>query len=161
MQNSTQSEAVKALMVPRILWGAMSFSILMYGFVLTILNTKSEVPEETFIETLGQTPNREIAIMAIGLLVLSRILPGFLWPKARAQFGVPKTWVQAIQIFYVPYIVGLALVEGTALLGFVISFLSHQSKIYYLFGGIAFLNMIIRFPTERHVAEASGMPLDR
>ncbi len=157
-------------MTPRILWAALLFSQFLYLVLLAMLGVveRPEVPAEPMLLFI-------VTPVAIAAALASYLVPRFL---ERGPFGEatletqpiegavssaahrtelgPRGFVDreaalalAVQRGLMPFIVGCALNESVAVLGFLLGFLGHPWLVVLPFFLAAWLMMLTRIPTER------------
>ncbi len=162
----------KALLTMRVLWLAIAMSIAMFLVVLALI-----APPRS--SQVNPVMAMALAGVAVLLAVMSRVLPRTLhWaavssvelpviteadPDAFGSFyreAAPTRNVipdreaahqAAVRCFQPAYIIGLALSEAIAMLGFVLGFLGFAPWIWLPFFAVAFVLVAIRFPTERKI----------
>lgn len=141
----------RILRTMRLLWGIMSLTPLIFGFVLWNVIRQLSLSDLSNSD-LSQTP-RDILFQGSGViflvvafvcLVASRVLPSLLFPS-------PEGVVLPVRTRMIRFIIGMCLLEAVASVGFVLGFLNYNLQVYLVFGLVAFLNMVIRFPRDEKV----------
>jgi magnesium-transporting ATPase (P-type) len=159
--NDSKEKRNSELLVLRILWGAIVGSILLFGFAAYVLsvgrsanpedNTFARTPVVTnFAQALQTTEFQIFFVASILLVYLSRFFPKMIF-KAKLKAKPAMNASETIVAYFAPMMVGLAMLEGIAVMGFVYSFLYYFFPVYLLFGFIALSNALIRFPTENGI----------
>jgi hypothetical protein len=174
-----------SLLTPRILWLALLMSQGIYLGILQmpgIVQPPTQPPDPTMLIALAGA--------ALTTAVMSFLLPRILRRGAArgsnietvetpgtaqsASYRAPLATARGFQDRDAalreglkqgmsPFIVGLALTESIALFGFVLGFLGHPLFSYLPFFAVAWLLMLVRFPTENTflgpLADAHGVTL--
>ena len=156
----TKEEKFKILFTPRILWGALCATNFIYAFVLLRIQQPGSESPPAVMQVLLSSPGRELALAAVCTLIVSRILPSFLMKTLLKQKGPAKDLRDCLNYFFLPFIIGMAMLESVSIFGFVIATLSHQVFVYYIFAVICLMNQLIRFPREERLLAAGGIARD-
>lgn len=159
------------LRTPRILWGALLFSTVLYLVVLFMVHPPHQELQPLYPPLFG--------LLSLGIAVVSFVLPAQGYkqtvlrqkpeiaeeadqqgsdiipyrdaPKRRV-FASPTDARRMARIAYqTPFILGMALSEAIALFGFVLGFLGHPLPYFIPFFVFAWVLMLVRFPTEKAV----------
>lgn len=152
------------MVTPRILWGALLASTVIYLVVLETLEPPAE-PDRFMLIGLG--------IAAVFSATLSIFLPAYLHrqavaateleveevpdPDAQAmfrdqiptvrRFADPDAVVgRAMALFFTPFILGMALAESVVIYGFVLGFLGFDFTTIIPFWVAGWALMLVRFP---------------
>lgn len=159
------------LRTPRILWGAMLASVGMYAGLI-VSGALESGPVKQSHDGGGPLPLPILFGLPVALAVASFVVPRVLHRQAiaRAQFEIeerpmnvaptnyrsasgryrqftPAVYAAALPLFFVPFILSLALSESIALLG-VVGAATGVPQLYCLpLFGVSALLIAIRFPT--------------
>lgn len=165
------------LLTPRILWGALLASTVLFLVVLLLQPHAPSQPMPILPPALG--------VMALGLAVFSFVLPmqqqratlqrakvevtdapdpnasGIIpyrdAPKRRVFADPAAAETAAFVAYQTPLILGCALSEAIATFGFVLGFLGHPPAVFLPFFVLSWILIAVRFPT---LARVRG-PLER
>jgi len=162
----------KALLTVRVLWLAISMSIAVFLVVLALAAPPGPSQAAPVMAPV-------LVGVAVLLAVMSVVLPRTLHWAAVSSVELPviteadpegfgsfyreaaptrniiadreAAHQAAVKCFQPAYIIGLALSEAIALLGFVLGFLGFAPWIWLPFFAVGFVLVAIRFPTERKI----------
>lgn len=157
MNQKVQQNNPDALRISQIFWGAYCFSTFLFGILLIIkIPTKMQIQEPILLTLTAKPLFIGFSIFALAALVLSRIIPAYLLRSHSAQ-KPPRNSLEAIRLFYVPFVIGMALLEVVVLVGFLISLISHNLQVYLVFALVTLVNQLIRFPREKAILNTFGL----
>lgn len=142
------------LKTPRLTWLGMTNSVVIYVVIVFMLAKDWEGPNEDldlnlFLLVFGAVS----VLLALGSLLIKR----FLYFGPHEGKGLEPS--RAAELYYIPFIVSLALAEAIGIFGFVLSFLSQQTWPVFPFAAVALVIMLSHFPRESHltrVTDTSG-----
>lgn len=159
------SRYANRMITPRILWGALLFSTLVYLVILQVIELPEAETDPTMLTVL--------AVAGLSSAIISVVWPAFLQrqlaaaskleveevpdPDAQAmfrdqiptlrRFADPDAVVsKGAAIFFTPFILGMALAESVAIYGFVLGFLGFDLVTIIPFWVTAWALMLVRFP---------------
>lgn len=163
-----------SLLKLRIVWGAFCLIIFFHGYLLMNilgLGLAGSEPLPELVGGLTRPPGVIFSGVAVLLLYLSRIVPGFLFrshlkktggeqknektkneetkkeeTKNEENQGKPQSREYILASYWISYLVGLLMLEGIGFIGFLWAAVSNDLRVFMLFGLISLLNMLIRFP---------------
>lgn len=156
------------MQVPRIMWGAMFASTVMFLVVLLVVKPQ-QTPDNALLLGLGAVAlitaalsfaiprNLHIQALARTKLEISEEpdesgmpMPGN--PRTRRVFANPKqAATRAIMLWQTPFILSLALSESVSIYGFVLGFVGFPLPVVLPFFVVSWLLFAVRFPTESKV----------
>ncbi len=151
-QNTPSNQILRA----KIIWGALLFSQVIYGF-LAFTTAQGYTPSEG--ETL--TPFHQnilfkpLAFFALVTFVLSFVIPKFIFKTTNPQSKNENTNF-SITPYFTPCILLLALLESVALCGFVISFMTHDFQAYPSFAVFSVIGFLASFPNQENLLKIAG-----
>ena len=125
-----------SLFVPRVLWVALFTSTLIYLVVLELVEVQSSASWETLVYPL--------AFIAVTTGGASLLLPRFM--HKQSQSGDSASQKQSR--YLTTLILALALAESVATFGLVLGFLGAPATVVVPFFAVAWILMVIRFPTQ-------------
>jgi len=133
-----------SLFVPRILWAALFASTLIYLLVLEVVEVQTGGSWQMLVYPL--------AFIAVTTGGASLIAPRMMFrrPRSAASTGPDDGG------YVTTLIVALALAESVAIFGLVLGFLGAPPTIVVPFFAVAWILMIIRFPTKERVDRQSA-----
>ena len=136
----------KQLTVPRILWAALLGSTLIYVAVLE-LAAKSGEPHWEFLMLPLSTGavTTAAASLAVPRIMVRRHRSG----RDRDDSSLPE----AAGAYLIALIVALALAESVAIFGLVLGLLGAPPKVVMPFFAVAWVLMLIRFPSQEKLDE--------
>jgi hypothetical protein len=160
------------LQTPRILWGALFASTVIFFVIMLVVHPETSGPPEPIMAPA-------LGFVALTTAVMSFIIPRMNYRQATANVkldtveesvdtgsdvlpyrGGAKRRVftdakaarkKALMIFQTPFILSLALSESIALYGFVLGFLGFHFLIALPFFIVSWVLIALRFPTEQKV----------
>jgi len=133
-----------SLFVPRILWAALFASTLLYVLVLEVVEVQTGSSWQMLVYPLAF-----IAVTTGGAsLIAPRMM--FTRPSNDASTGPDNGG------YLTSLIVALALAESVAIFGLVLGFLGAPPMVVVPFFAVAWILMIIRFPTKERVDRQSA-----
>lgn len=127
-------------MVPRILWAALFASTLIYLLVLEVVELQTGSSWETLLYPL--------AFAAVTTAGASLLAPRMMLRRRPARDSSTATRDGG---YLVTLIVALALAESVAIFGLVLGFLGGPPTVVVPFFAVAWILMIIRFPTRERI----------
>jgi F0F1-type ATP synthase membrane subunit c/vacuolar-type H+-ATPase subunit K len=128
-----------SLFVPRILWAALFASTLIYLVVLEVVELQADGSWEMLVYPLAF-----IAVTTAGASLMA--------PRMMLRRTASDTSTRTPDGGYLTsLIVGLALAESVAIFGLVLGFLGAPAIVVVPFFAVAWVLMIIRFPTRERV----------
>jgi hypothetical protein len=159
------------LRVPRILWSSLVVSTLILLYVTTRRPQPAGPPQAILLPVF--------ALVAVSVIGVSFVLPARIYARHAAAVRVAITEAPdtggsdvipyrearrrrvfanpasarrtATMIFQTSFILGMALSENVALLGFALAWLGHSIAVYAPFFVVSWVLMALRFPTEKAV----------
>jgi len=159
------SRYANRMITPRILWGALLFSTLVYLVILQVIELPEAEPDPVMLPVLG--------VAGLGSAIISIFLPAHLH---RQQAAVSKLEVEEVPdptaqgmfrdqiptlrrfadpdavvakgaaIFFTPFILGMAMAESVAIYGFFLGFIGFDLVTIIPFWVAAWALMLVRFP---------------
>ena len=162
----------QALMLMRIVWGALLFSQFMYLYIgTTVLNPPSApvldgalnpeltaAVQPTLMEGLQNPQGTTMALVALVALVMSFTFPKRL-PVNRTNAKGLSPQGRLVQTKFLQFVVGCALNEMVAFVGLAAGFIVLKNSEYgsaLIYVSIA--AMLLRFPTAESMRDASAGP---
>jgi F0F1-type ATP synthase membrane subunit c/vacuolar-type H+-ATPase subunit K len=133
-----------SLFVPRILWAALFASTLIYLLVLEVVEVQTGGSWQMLVYPL--------AFIAVTTGGASLIAPRMMLRRPRSDASTGP----ADGGYVTTLIVALALAESVAIFGLVLGFLGAPPTIVVPFFAVAWILMIIRFPTKERVDRQSA-----
>lgn len=181
MKDRGPSVSDQRLMVTRILWGALTFTVFIYGLVLHLtghgnVNPVREGMDMTFPFALGVTsvsiavvsfvlPAKTFRSSAQGLArslkvtdTVSVVMPGdergfrTAPPSSKMYENGSAALAAAFAAFQTPFILGLALSESIVINGFLLGFMGYGLRFAAPFFAAGLALMLVRFPSKERVA---------
>lgn len=146
---------MRAMMVPRILWGAMLFSVILYIFIGKFITGGRE--------DLGREPNSAIQpfyehpffipLLAVACMtfVMAFILPNIIVKNMKPNPANPNP-------YFVPFIVRIALFEAVAMYGLVFAKLSGQFEALLVFTVPAVIGIFLSQPKDEFLGFKNMKP---
>ena|SRR5437868_5881112 len=132
-----------AFRIQWIIWGALSWSYFMYGFV-AIKKIGAGVPSEDWEQAALV---KSLGLIALGFLFLTHFLSKKIFlVSVRSQTDLDEGLIIARAI--IPNIISWALTESIAIFGLFLTFKTNDMIPYYLFASVAFANMLILRPSK-------------
>lgn len=144
------------LLTVRILWGALLFSSLLYGFALYFVISQQG---DEYASPMDPQLLKGLGLAAAISLITAIMLPRLLWSKINVGQGVRAPMITEemvmphLQSFFTPFIIRLALIESVAMFGFAMSFLSRDMNYYYALEAVAVMAMLANFPSVNFIAK--------
>jgi hypothetical protein len=135
MENKNQPSAEQLQKTLWILWGALLFSMLLYGGLGLFLQTQGGLPQETSSYSTLLIP---IAMMAL----LETAFITMLWPKLLTP---PHGETSA---YFTPFLIRMALSESIGLFGLILLMLGAPLELLFAFLGWGILLQVSLAPTE-------------
>jgi F0F1-type ATP synthase membrane subunit c/vacuolar-type H+-ATPase subunit K len=148
MQNTTTPQAPQNqnIMTMKLLWGAMTFSTVMYFYVLSMRPAPETPLPEGFPPAV-----LPFAVLAVLLFLASMLLPAILLKAAAAKVKSPSpSTPEVLTASFTPFIVRVALAEAICVLGLVVA-MEHGLPTFYPFWAASLLALGAAFPTESKV----------
>lgn len=181
MTGNGPSVGDQRLMVTRILWGALTFTVFIYGFILQATGHGNINPAR---EGMDMTFPLAFGVMSLSVAVVSFVLPaktfrssaqrlarslkvtdtvnvvmpgderGFRTapPSSKVYENGSAALASAFAAFQTPFILGLALSESIVINGFLLGFLGYGLRLAAPFFALGLALMLVRFPTKDRVA---------
>ncbi len=134
-----------SLLVPRILWAALFASTLVYLLALEVVELQTGGSWETLLYPL--------AFAAVTTAGASLMAPRMMLRRRPARDTPTVTHDGG---YLTSLIVALALAESVAIFGLVLGFLGAPPMVVVPFFAVAWLLMVIRFPTKERVDRHSA-----
>ncbi len=125
-----------SLFAPRVLWAALFTSTLIYLVVLELVEVQAGASWETLVYPL--------AFIAAATGGASLLLPRFMYKQSQSGDSASQKQSRYITTL----ILALALAESIAIFGLVLGFLGAPATVVVPFFAVAWVLMIIRFPTQ-------------
>lgn len=125
-----------------IVWAALCISLAIYGLVSSQFSASGATEDWQQLALL-----RPLAIMSVVMLVLSHVFPRRVFKASMAAFPEPTLQMVRMRSF-VPNIISWAFTESIAIYGLVLVMRVHNMMPYYIFAGVAALNMLLLRPNE-------------
>ena len=160
MKNPSESIAA-SLMTLRMLWGSFLVSLCVFGVVLFVATPGSDADPMMLYALSG------VALMEVPMVFGIRFMQmgpsmGLLTPNDLRENGVSEDVEEALLTARVKYqtgsLLGFAVSESVALMGFVCSFLSAQPLWYAVWASVAVVLLIIQFPRTEGILAIMDAP---
>lgn len=136
----------------RIISVAMAISIAMFGFVLK-LTDRLVFDFEKFQSNLMSDQLTQIFTM----LALIMFAMHLFIPKLLLQHTPAATAQAKIQKFAAANTVRVAMLESTALMGFLVAMLNNEATLYAIFAALTIATIFATIPTEDSIREQIGL----
>lgn len=133
------------ILVLRMIWGALFWSIILLGIVLFI-SGRFVLDSDRFRELTSQGAYLVFFVVGVVLLTARVFISKTLFQKAVEKLALEDSQA-LVQAYTVPFVLRLALAEATAVAGFVCAFVFQESTGYVILGGAAAVAVIREFPT--------------
>lgn len=130
----------------RVLWVALALSSVFFIVVLQVAERPKTPPNPSMLPMF--------AAFAVGLIVVSIVLPRRQLQLAGQR--APQGQGPSAPAFMTAFILGMALTDAVAVLGFALGFLNFPAAHYIPFFCVAWLGFFLRFPSERRPIGAFG-----
>ncbi|HVJ64334.1 MAG TPA: hypothetical protein VM901_03675 [Bdellovibrionota bacterium] len=139
---STERSERKVFLV---LWGALSWSLFMFFYLIYTSANVSSFMAEDYLP--GGHTHSLMTITALVALIFSFVLPRFLFRvTSTRQNGVPTP-----RDLFVPWILRMALAESVSLFGFILGFSSNSVDVAIPFFAVTILIYLTHFPSESNL----------
>lgn len=148
MNQSTPPAQVNTLFI---VWGALLFSILVYGGVLAFLISSADPEMASDDPELLQTLTLAFGLTALvtaGIAIYFR--KDFTKKLEQGQFVESDN---ILELYFTPCIISWALSEAIAIYGFVLGLLSYEFIYFIAFAGPGFILMLAMRPQTRAIQE--------
>lgn len=149
-RSMSRNNEVQALVVLKILWGALFISQFMFGFVLQTVLIQGEAAAET-----NDTILPIIVSFAFVSWILGFILPRFMLKQKKTHADINSPDIAQLATNYqVPFILRLALFESAAIYGFALAFMYKDIKYFVPFLAVNVVLWIMNFPSDENIRKA-------
>ncbi len=181
MNRAGPSVGDQRLMVTRILWGALTFTVFIYGFILHATGHGNVNPVR---EGMDPTLPIMLGVTALSVAVVSFVLPAKFFrasaqrlarslkvtdtvnvvmpgdergfrtapPSSKVYENGSAALAAAFTAFQTPFILGLALSESIVINGFLLGFMGYGLRFAAPFFAVGLVLLLVRFPTKDRVA---------
>lgn len=164
-QNSQQNSQLPQLKVATILWAAILASQGAYVFLAFDAAKSAGVSRSSEDPSAGNL-SLILSLVAVGLTLLSWFLPKFIAKQALMnrhrtgglwaglsveQVGSRAALAELASIFSGPFVLRLALLEGVAIVGFVLAFMTRVPQMGFPYFAVAAALVAYNFPSEKNV----------
>lgn len=157
--HETEQDLGKIAITSKFIWGALTFSQLMYLVVLTASANSLRSRAEDAAHLDRATFAMIAATMALVSLALrAKLLSAERLTSAVASESEPtRARIRIVRLAFVPNILNWALNESVSILGFVLAFVNREPALFYPHLAAGILLNLLMFPNERALFRKAGL----
>jgi hypothetical protein len=180
MSGAGPSVGDQRLMVTRILWGALTFTVFIYGFILHLTGHGNLNPVR---EGMDLSLPLALGVMSASVAVVSFVLPARVFRQSAERLARSLKVTDTVNVvmpgeergfrsapssskvyengsaalavaftaFQTPFILGIALSESIVINGFLLGFLGYGLRFAAPFFAVGLALLLVRFPTKDRV----------